>query len=76
MLSSLRQRAPGQGSWDAGREDVPGQIEEEDAVFVQNSEGAAESAKEESEEEEVDQEEEEKSEPEPVRRSKRKGGKK
>ncbi|KAJ5376233.1 hypothetical protein N7509_013119 [Penicillium cosmopolitanum] len=83
MLSSLRQRAPGQGSWDAGRvsnENIPGQTEEEDTVIVHNSEEDAESAKEESEEDDVKQEqeeeEEEKTEPEPVRRSKRKGGKK
>lgn len=83
MLSSLRQRAPGQGSWDAGRistEDIPKHTEEEDAVVVHNSEEDAEPVKEESEEEDVKEEdeedEEEKSEPEPVRRSKRKGGKK
>ncbi|KAJ5979821.1 hypothetical protein N7481_007119 [Penicillium waksmanii] len=84
MLSSLRQRAPGQGSWDAGRvsnENIPGQTEEEDTDIVQNSEEDADPAKEESEEDDVKEEEEEeeaeeKSEPEPVRRSKRKGGKK
>lgn len=85
MLTSLRQRAPGQGSWDAGRpstEETPEQASEDDAVVVGNpmdSGDEAEHLKEEEEEESEDDEvkqENETSEPGPVRRSKRKGGKK
>lgn len=89
MLSSLRQRAPGQGSWDAGRvqpqpqvssDNIPVQPEEE-AEFAENSEEVepeSEDVKkeEESEQDEVKDEQKSEPEPEPVRRSKRKGGKK
>lgn len=79
MLSTLKQRAPGRGSWDAGQtstEDVSSHTDD-DAVMVENGaddveQGDAEQVKEES----GDEVKEEKTASEPVRRSKRKGGKK
>lgn len=79
MLSSLRQRAPGRGSWDAGQtstEDVSTHTDD-DAVMVENGEDHAEHVDaEQFKEESGDEIKEEKTEAEPVRRSKRKGGKK